>query len=118
MNTLSKNNFDILAKDPIDILIFEKGLRIKNVIIDRDLDLIGLILSNGKILESKLSSYPRLKNASEQELSNWELISKGIGISWESLNEDISVKGFIQSVAINEMLEHLQSPIINEKAMV
>ena len=48
MNTLKDN---IKAKNPIDILIFEKGLRIKNAIIDKDLDLIGVILNNGKIVE-------------------------------------------------------------------
>ena len=114
MSTL-KNKSDIPAKDPIDILIFEKGLRIKNVIIDKDLDLIGIILNNGKILESKLSSYQRLKDATEQELKNWKLIGKGIGITWEQLNEDLSVKGFIQTVAINEMLEHLQPTVSSSK---
>lgn len=116
MNTLENNKSNIRAKDPVDVLIFEKGLRIKRVIIDKELDLIGLILNNGKILESKISQYPRLKDASEQELEKWQLISNGIGISWDNLNEDLSVKGFIYTVAINEILEHLQSPTDNEKA--
>jgi hypothetical protein len=111
MSTLRNDKENIRAKDPIDILIFEKGLRIKNVIIDKELDLIGIILNNGKILETRLSIYPRLKDAPEHELENWQLISHGIGITWESLNEDLSVKGFIQTVAINEMLEHLQGAL-------
>ncbi len=114
MSTLKNKKTDIRAKDPIDILIFEKGLRIKKVIIDKELDLIGIILNNGKILESKISHYPKLKNAPEQELENWQLISKGIGITWKNLDEDLSVKGFIHTVAINEMLEHLQ-PSTNQK---
>ena len=40
----------------------------------------------------------------------WRLIGGGIGVSWEELNEDLSVKGFIETAAINEMLEHLQTP--------
>lgn len=111
MSTLKNKISDIKAKDPIDILIFEKGLRIKKVIIDKELDLIGIILNNGKILESKLSVYPKLKEAPVKELENWELISNGIGITWKNLDEDLSVKGFIQTVAINEMLEHLQSSL-------
>lgn len=116
MSTLKSKRTDIRAKDPIDILIFEKGLRIKKVIIDKELDLIGVILNNGKILESRISHYPRLKNATEQELEKWQLISKGIGITWENLDEDLSMKGFIHTVAINEMLEHLKPSIDSERA--
>ncbi|MFO8002302.1 MAG: DUF2442 domain-containing protein [Marinilabilia sp.] len=109
MSTLEDKGQNVRAKDPIDVLIFEKGLRIKNVIIDKEVDLLGVILNNGKILETKISSYPRLNNATLDELEKWELISNGIGITWENLNEDLSVKGFIQTVAINDMLEHLQA---------
>ena len=115
MSTSKNNRKDIRAKDPVDILIFEKGLRIKKAIIDKDLDLIGIILNNGKILESKISNHPRLRNATEQELEKWQLISNGIGITWEDLDEDLSVKGFIHEVAINEMIEHLQTSIGPER---
>ena len=116
MSTLKNKRMDIRAKDPIDILVFEKGLRIKKAIIDKELDLIGIILNNGKILESKLSHYPKLKEATEQQLEKWQLISNGIGISWKDLDEDLSVKGFIHQVAINEMLEHLQPSTDQERA--
>ncbi len=108
MNTSENNSENIRAKDPIDVLIFEKGLRIKNVIIDKELDLIGVVLNNGKILETKISQYPRLKNATSKELEEWQLINKGIGLRWENLDEDLSAKGFIHTAAINDMLEHLQ----------
>ena len=110
MSTLKDKTDDIKAKNPIDTLIHEKGLRIKNVIIDKELDLIGVILNNGKIVEARISSFPLLKEASEEQLSDWRLIGGGIGVSWEELNEDLSVKGFIETAAINEMLEHLQTP--------
>ncbi len=89
---------------------------LKNAIIDKELDLIGVILNNGKILESKLSHYPRLKEATEQQLQKWQLIGNGVGISWKELDEDLSVKGFIHQAAINEMLEHLQTSTDQEKA--
>ncbi len=116
MSTSNNKRMDIRAKDPIDILVFEKGLRIKKAIIDKELDLIGVILNNGKILESKLSHYPKLKEATEQQLEKWQLISNGIGISWKDLDEDLSVKGFIHQVAINDMLEHLQTSTDQERA--
>jgi hypothetical protein len=111
MNTSKFNSANIKSKDPLDILIFEKGLRIKNVIIDKELDLIGIILNTGKILETKISVYPRLKKATEPELQKWELIGNGVGVTWEALNEDLSVKGFIQTVAISDMLEHLEASV-------
>jgi hypothetical protein len=110
MSTSDNRIRNIRAKDPIDALIFEKGLRIKSVIIDKELDLIGIILNNGKILESNLSEYPRLGEADEKQLTKWKLIGDGIGITWDELDEDLSVKGFIKTTAINVMLEHLQSP--------
>ncbi|MGM0620030.1 MAG: DUF2442 domain-containing protein [Bacteroidota bacterium] len=116
MNTSKNKKADIESKDPLDKLIFEKGLRIKNVIIDKELDLIGIILNTGKILETKISIYPRLKNATEKDLQKWNLTGKGVGISWENLNEDLSVKGFIQTVAINDMLEHLEASVISPRA--
>ncbi len=109
MNILKNKETNISSKDPIDILIFEKGLRIKSIVVDKELDLFAIILNNGKILNSKLSLYPKLKGASEGELEKWQLINNGIGITWENLDEDLSVKGFIQMVAMSEMLEHLQS---------
>ena len=115
MNTSDYKVRNIKAKDPIDILVFEKGLRIKNVILDKDIDLIAVILNNGKILESKISDYPRLEKATEAQLKKWRLINKGIGITWEELDEDLSVKGFIKTAALNEMLEHLQSPTNNKR---
>jgi hypothetical protein len=118
MSTSDNKTRNIRAKDPIDVLIFEKGLRIKNVIIDKELDLLGIILNNGKILESNLSEYPRLAEAKEKQLANWKLINNGIGITWGELDEDLSVKGFIKTTAINEMLEHLQSPPYKKKATV
>ena len=114
MNTSDNKIRNIRSKDPIDILIFEKGLRIKSVIIDKELDLLAVILNNGKILESSLSEYPRLAKAKEEQLGKWQLISNGVGITWEELDEDLSVKGFIKTAAINEMIEHLQ-PLVNKK---
>ncbi len=91
------------AKDPIDRLIFENGLRIKNLFFDRGLDLLAIILNTGKILECKISDYPKLRTASTEQLSSWELISGGIGVTWKKLDEDLSTKGFMKNTALNEI---------------
>jgi hypothetical protein len=97
------------SKDPFNKLIFEKGLRIKNVLIEKELDLIAIILNNGFIVKENISSYLLLKKASSKQLQNWRLISGGIGINWPELNEDLSLKGFIQQSALQETLRLLQT---------
>ena len=96
------------ADDPFDQVIFEGGLRIRHVLLDQDLDLMVLILSNGIIIKSKISDFPRLKRAGTKQLSNWKLTGEGVGIEWPDLNEDLSLKGFIKSAYMNRALHTLQ----------
>lgn len=109
MNISNKN----ITQDPIDRLIFEKGLRIKNLFFDLELDLLAIILNSGKILECRISDYPKLKSASADQLSSWELIGGGVGVTWELLDEDLSAKGFIKNSALSSMLRDLQSEGMN-----
>src|SRR5437763_1769737 len=104
----SKKIVNKKARNPLDILIFEKGLRIKDVVVYKDLDLIVLILNNGSVFDFKISDYPILKTASEKELNNWGMIGDGIGLHWEKLDEDLSLKGFIQTAALNEAINLLK----------
>ena len=87
----SVNNFDALEK-----LIFEEGLRIQAVDIHREMDIMLIILNTKAILKQRLSAYPKLKAASEQQLQQYELIANGTGIHWPLLDEDLSLKGFLQ----------------------
>lgn len=103
--TLTKNK---RATDPIDQLIFEGGLRVRHVFLDRKLDLMVLILSNAAIIPSKISDFPRLSKASEKQLNKWSLIGEGIGIEWPELDEDLSLRGFIKSASMNHALQTLK----------
>lgn len=96
------------AVDPIDRIIFEEGLRIRHLLLDRALDLLVLVLSNGIVIKSKISDFPRLSKASEKQLGNWKLISEGVGIEWPDLNEDLSLKGFIRNEDMNLALRILK----------
>ncbi len=114
MSTLKINQADKIvnkkATDPFDKLIFEQGLRAKQVLLtDKKLDTLVVLLNNGAILKIALSSYPRLKKASQAELEQWELIADGVGIRWDALDEDLSVKGMIKESALNEALHQLQN---------
>ena len=91
MNTF-QNKFDSLER-----LIFEEGLKIQAVDFHIDLDLMLIILNTKAILRQKISDYKRLSKATLEELKTFELISNGAGIHWSLLDEDLSLKGFLQS---------------------
>lgn len=100
---------DKKSVDPIDKLIFEKGLRISYLMIDKKLDLLIAVLNNSKVIRLQLSDYARLKKATVTQLNKWKLIGGGIGVCWEALDEDLSVKGMIKTAAINGALRNLLS---------
>lgn len=95
------------TNDPLDKLIFEQGLGIKKLFFDTELDLMIVLLTNGRVLNLKLSGFARLKNSTAEQLADYELEDDGTGVSWPDLDEDLSVKGFIKQAALEETLHHL-----------
>lgn len=108
MSTLS-NMKNKNSNDLFDKLIFEKKLRIKTLVIDKELDILLVLFNSGNILKGRLSNYIKLKSASQKELENYRLIKGGIGIRWDDIDEDLSIKGFIKSAALNQALRNLES---------
>ena len=51
--------------------------------------------TNNKIGKMPLKWFPKLLNAENSELLNFELWSDNSWIHWENLGEDLSVEGFI-----------------------
>ncbi len=82
--------------DPVEQIIFNEGLRIKAVHIHSDLDLMVVVLNNGKLFRYPISQSKRLKNASEAQLNDFRLIGNGVGLHWPQVDEDISLKGILQ----------------------
>jgi hypothetical protein len=107
MNTSNKKGGSPSSKDPVDILIFEKGLRIKTLFIEKDLDLLLVILNNGNLIKSRISVFNNLKNASQEELLLWELRNEGAGVRWIGLDEDLSLYGFLKEVTTNAAVDQL-----------
>lgn len=91
MSTLINNIYDAVEK-----IIFEEGLRIVAIDVYKELDMMLVILNTSAILRQKISSYPKLKAASKEMLNEYELIADGNGIHWPSLDEDLSLKGFLR----------------------
>ena len=82
--------------DPIEVMILSEGLRIVDVHPYRELDLLAVVLNNGSVLQARISDFERLKKATGAQLKKWRLIGEGIGIHWEALDEDLSLRGFIR----------------------
>jgi hypothetical protein len=58
-------------------------------------DALIVDLSDGRTISVPLAWYPRLQNATQTELVNWQFIGKGQGIHWDDVDEDISVEGLL-----------------------
>jgi len=58
-------------------------------------DMLHCELEDGRIISVPIKWYPRLRNAGPKDWNVWELIGGGIGIHWPTLDEDLSVKGFL-----------------------
>lgn len=57
--------------------------------------LLHLTLADGRELAVPLEWFPRLRNATPEQRQNWRLISRGEGIHWPDVDEDVSVRGLL-----------------------
>ena len=91
MSTSINNRYDAVEK-----IIFEDQLRIVGIDVYPELDMMLIILNTSAILRQKISPYPKLKAADKGALDEYEIIADGTGIHWTSLDEDLSLKGFLR----------------------
>ena len=59
-------------------------------------DMLYVRLDDGREGGTPLEWFPKLRNATDQQRNNWRFIGKGVGIHWEELDEDLSVRGLIR----------------------
>jgi hypothetical protein len=52
-------------------------------------------LEDGRIVHVPLDWFPRLRAAAREDLSDWRLVGRGVGIHWPRLDEDLSVSGLL-----------------------
>jgi len=96
--------------DPIDRLIHENGLRIRDVYIDRTLDLLLLVPNNGQVLRSGIEEHKLLRKASRKQFEGWQLIAGGTGVTRPALDEDLSLRGFINASLVDHAVKNLSMP--------
>ena len=58
-------------------------------------DTLTAELSDGRTISVPLAWYPRLLDATPDELENFQLIGNGEGMHWPDLDEDVSVENLL-----------------------
>jgi hypothetical protein len=58
-------------------------------------DMLFVHLQDGREIGVPLLWFPRLRTATEEQLNEWRLIGNGVGIHWESMDEDISISALL-----------------------
>ncbi|MGB7415421.1 MAG: DUF2442 domain-containing protein [Thermosynechococcaceae cyanobacterium] len=76
------------------ILAIRADERVKNVSFTEET--ISVDLMDGRIITVPLAWYPRLLNATPEQLSNWEACGGGYGIHWDDIDEDLSTEGMLR----------------------
>jgi len=59
-------------------------------------DTLQVALTDGRTVSVPLAWFPRLIRATPKQRATWELIGGGIGIHWETIDEDISVASLLK----------------------
>ena len=60
-------------------------------------DELIVTLVDGRRVSAPLAWFPRLLSASPAQRKNWRLIGGGVGIHWDDVDEDISVRSLLAS---------------------
>ena len=58
-------------------------------------DTLRVNLTDGREIAVPLVWFPRLQDATPDQRKDWRLIGQGIGIHWDSVDEDISVESLL-----------------------
>ena len=90
MNIL-ENKYDFLES-----MIYNDGIAIQKIDFHKELDLMLIVLNSKAVLQQKISHHSLLAKGTEVQLLNYELMANGTGVHWPDLNEDLSLKGFLQ----------------------
>ena len=60
-------------------------------------DELIVTLADGRRVAAPLEWFPRLLRGTPEQRSQWRLIGGGVGLHWEELDEDISVRSLLAS---------------------
>ena len=69
-------------------------------------DSMSVSFSDERSVTVPLSSFPRLRAASPSQREQWQLIGRGLGVHWESLDEDLSVENVLLAYSRTKTSEY------------
>lgn len=58
-------------------------------------DSMSVTFSDERTIAVALANFPRLRNALPNQLEQWQLIGRGLGVHWPALDEDLSVENLL-----------------------
>ena len=76
------------------ILAIRADERVKSVYFTEET--ISVDLMDGRTITVPLVWYPRLSNATPEQIAKWEICGGGYGIHWEEIDEDLSTEGMLR----------------------
>ena len=71
-------------------------------------DTLAVDLADGRTIIVPLAWYPRLLDATMEQLSRWKVAGAGYGIHWPDLDEDLSTEGLLRGVPAGAEPAHLR----------
>jgi hypothetical protein len=75
-------------------LVINKSKKAINVVFS-DSKMI-VFLEDGREISIPLEWFPRLRNATSNQLKKWRFIGNGEGIHWDEIDEDVSVENLLE----------------------
>ena len=76
-------------------ILVERNRNVMASVVWFDSNMIHVRLLDSREISVPLGWFPKLRDATDEQRSNWQLIGKGIGICWEDIDEDISVESLL-----------------------
>jgi hypothetical protein len=74
--------------------LFNKSKKAINILFSESKMIV--FLEDGRELSIPLEWFPRLREATIEQLNKWRLIGNGEGIHWSGIDEDISVENLLK----------------------
>ena len=58
-------------------------------------EILTVTFADGQQVSVPVAYFPRLQSASAPQRAEWQLIGRGLGVHWESVDEDLSVENIL-----------------------
>ena len=73
-------------------------------------DMLEVLLEDGRRVSVPFAWFPRLLNATPKQRTKWEFLGGGMGIHWESIDEDISIASLLHPERFISMVSDFPKP--------